>query len=230
MNINMHGGSSMDVSDAVFGQDFNETLVHQVVLAYRAAGRAGTHAQKNRSAVRGGGAKPWRQKGTGRARAGTIRSPIWRGGGRTFAATTRDYSQKVNKKAYRAAIRSIFSELVRQDRLVVVEKFAVQAAKTRELLGKLKELDLGKVNSAGGGREGALGYKVNSAGGGREGALGYNALIVHEDPDENLYLAARNLPHIDVVDPDIADPVSLVGFDKVVITVAALRKFEEKLA
>ena len=203
MNINMHGGSSMDVSDAVFAQEYNETLVHQVVVAYRAAGRAGTHAQKNRSAVRGGGAKPWRQKGTGRARAGTIRSPIWRGGGRTFAATTRDYSQKVNKKAYRVAIRSIFSELVRQDRLIVVEEFAVQAAKTKELLGKLKELDLGK---------------------------GYNALIVHDDPDENLYLAARNLPHIDVVDPDITDPVSLVGFDKVVITVAALRKFEEKLA
>ena len=200
MNINMHGGSSMDVSDAVFGQDFNETLVHQVVVAYRAAGRAGTHAQKNRSAVSGGGAKPWRQKGTGRARAGTIRSPIWRGGGKTFAATTRDYSQKVNKKAYRSAIRSIFSELVRQDRLVIVEEFAVQAAKTRELLGKLNELDLDSV------------------------------LIVHEDPDENLYLAARNLPHIDVVDPDIADPVSLIGFDKVLITVAALRQFEEKLA
>ena len=130
----------MDVSDAVFGQDFNEALVHQVVVAYRAAGRAGTHAQKNRAAVSGGGAKPWRQKGTGRARAGTIRSPIWRGGGRTFAATTRDYSQKVNKKAYRAAIRSIFSELVRQDRLVVVEEFAVKAAKTKELLGKLKAL------------------------------------------------------------------------------------------
>ena len=200
MNINMHGGSSMDVSDAVFGQDFNEALVHQVVVAYRAAGRAGTHAQKNRSAVSGGGAKPWRQKGTGRARAGTIRSPIWRGGGKTFAATTRDYSQKVNKKAYRAAIRSIFSELVRQDRLVVVEEFAVQAAKTKELLGKLKELDLD------------------------------NALIVHEEPDENLYLAVRNLPYVDVVDVDIADPVSLVAFDKVLITVAALRQFEEKLA
>ena len=200
MNINMHGGSSMDVSDAVFGQDFNETLVHQVVVAYRAAGRAGTHAQKNRSAVSGGGAKPWRQKGTGRARAGTIRSPIWRGGGKTFAATTRDYSQKINKKAYRSAIRSIFSELVRQDRLVIVEEFAVKAAKTRELLAKLNELDLD------------------------------NVLIVHEDPDENLYLAARNLPHVDVVDPDIADPVSLVGFDKVLITVAALRQFEERLA
>ncbi len=200
MNINMHGGSSMDVSDTVFGQDFNETLVHQVVVAFMAAGRSGTHAQKNRAAVRGGGAKPWRQKGTGRARAGTIRSPLWRGGGKTFAATTRDYSQKVNKKVYRAAIRSILSELVRQDRLVVVENFAVGAPKTGELVGKLKELDLDKV------------------------------LIVHEDPDENLYLAARNLPHVDVVDTAIADPVSLVGFDKVLITAAALRQFEEKLA
>ena len=200
MNINMHGGSSMDVSDVVFGQDFNETLVHQVVVAFRAAARAGTHSQKNRSAVRGGGAKPWRQKGTGRARAGTSRSPIWRGGGATFASTTRDYSQKVNKKAYRAAVRSILSELVRQDRLVVVEAFSVSAAKTKELIGKLKELDLDRV------------------------------LIVHEDPDENLYLAARNLSHVDVVDISIADPVSLVGFDKVLITVAALRQFEEKLA
>ena len=200
MNINMHGGSSLDVSDAVFGQDFNETLVHQVVVAYMAAGRSGTHAQKNRSAVRGGGAKPWRQKGTGRARAGTIRSPLWRGGGKTFAATTRDYSQKVNKKAYRAAIRSILSELVRQDRLVVVESFGVEAPKTKELLGKLREMDLDQV------------------------------LIVHDDPDENLYLAARNLPQVDVVDTDITDPVSLVGFDKVLMTVAALKAFEERLA
>ena len=200
MNINMHGGSSMDVADAVFGQDFNESLVHQVVVAFMAGGRAGTHAQKNRAAVRGGGAKPWRQKGTGRARAGTIRSPIWRGGGKAFAATTRDYSQKVNKKAYRAAIRSILSELVRQDRLMVVETFAVQAAKTRELLAGLKQLDLDSV------------------------------LIVHDDPDENLYLAARNLNKVDVVDTTIADPVSLLAFDKVLITVAALRQFEEKLA
>jgi large subunit ribosomal protein L4 len=190
----------MDVADAVFGQDFNETLVHQVVVAYMAAGRAGTHAQKNRSAVRGGGTKPWRQKGTGRARAGTIRSPLWRGGGKTFAATTRDYSQKVNKKAYRAAIRSILSELVRQDRLVVVENFAVDAAKTRELAAKL-------------------------------GTLGLDgALIVHDAPDENLYLAARNLPNVDIVDTTITDPVSLVGFDKVLMTVAALRQFEERLA
>jgi large subunit ribosomal protein L4 len=147
-----------------------------------------------------GGTKPWRQKGTGRARAGTIRSPLWRGGGRTFAATTRDYSQKVNKKAYRVAIRSILSELVRQERLVVVENFAVKAPKTKQLTDKLKDLDLDKV------------------------------LIVHEDPDENLYLAARNLPGVDVVDTSIADPVSLVGFDKVLMTVGALRQFEEKLA
>jgi large subunit ribosomal protein L4 len=200
MNINMHGGSSMDVSDAVFGQDFNETLVHQVVVAYMAAGRAGTHAQKNRAAVSGGGSKPWRQKGTGRARAGTIRSPLWRGGGKTFAATTRDYSQKVNKKAYRAAYRSILSELVRQDRLVVVESFAVDAPRTRELVAKLGAMDLDRV------------------------------LIVHDGPDENLYLAARNLPHVDVVDTTIVDPVSLVGFDKVLITAAALRQFEERLA
>lgn len=200
MNISMHGGSSMDVADAVFGQEFNEALVHQVVVAYMAAGRAGTHAQKNRAAVRGGGAKPWRQKGTGRARSGTIRSPIWRGGGVTFAATTRDYSQKVNKKAYRAAVRSILSELLRQERLVVVESFALTAPKTRELLGKLRELELDRV------------------------------LIVHHEPDENLYLAARNLPQVDVVDTSIADPVSLVGCDRILVTAAALRQFEEKLA
>jgi large subunit ribosomal protein L4 len=171
-----------------------------VVVAYMAAGRAGTHAQKNRSAVRGGGTKPWRQKGTGRARAGTIRSPLWRGGGKTFAATNRDYSQKVNKKAYRAAVRSILSELVRQDRLVVVESFSVDAPRTRELTGKLGELGLERV------------------------------LIVHDSPDENLFLAARNLPVVDVVDTDIADPVSLIGSDKVLMTAAALRQFEERLA
>jgi large subunit ribosomal protein L4 len=201
MNISMHGGSSMDVADAVFGQDFNEALVHQVVVAYLAAGRAGTHAQKNRAAVRGGGAKPWRQKGTGRARAGTIRSPIWRGGGKTFAATTRDYSQKVNKKAYRAAIRSILSELLRQERLVVVDSFAVSAPRTRELLAKLKDMGLQD-----------------------------QLLIVHDAPDENLYLAARNLSQVEVVDTAIADPVSLVGFDTILMTAAALRQFEEKLA
>jgi large subunit ribosomal protein L4 len=191
----------MDVADAVFGQDFNEALVHQVVVAYLAAGRAGTHAQKNRAAVRGGGAKPWRQKGTGRARAGTIRSPIWRGGGKTFAATTRDYSQKVNKKAYRAAIRSILSELLRQERLVVVDSFAVTAPRTRELLAKLKDMGLQE-----------------------------QLLIVHDAPDENLYLAARNLSQVEVVDTAIADPVSLVGCDKILMTAAALRQFEERLA
>ena len=200
MNIDMHGGSSVDVADAVFGQDFNEALVHQVVVAYMAAARAGTHAQKNRAAVRGGGSKPWRQKGTGRARAGTIRSPIWRGGGKAFAATTGDYSQKVNKKAYRSAIRSILSELVRQGRLLVVEEFAVQAPRTKELVGNLSGLGAD------------------------------NVLIVHHDPDENLYLAARNLNNVDVVDTSIADPVSLLAFDKVLITVAALRQFEERLA
>jgi large subunit ribosomal protein L4 len=200
MNITMQGGASLDVADAVFGRDFNETLVHQVVVAYMAAGRAGTHAQKTRSAVRGGGGKPFRQKGTGRARAGTIRSPLWRGGGKVFAATNRDYSQKVNKKAYRAAIRSILSELVRQDRLVVVENFGVDAPKTRELATRLGDLALDRI------------------------------LIVHDSPDENLYLAARNLPGVDVVDTTIADPVSLVGFDKILMTVAALRQFEERLA
>lgn len=200
MNITMQGGASLDVADAVFGRDFNETLVHQVVVAYMAAGRAGTHAQKTRSSVRGGGGKPFRQKGTGRARAGTIRSPLWRGGGKVFAATNRDYSQKVNKKAYRAAIRSILSELVRQDRLVVVENFGVDAPKTRELATRLGDLALDRV------------------------------LIVHDSPDENLYLAARNLPGVDVVDTTIADPVSLVGFDKILMTVAALRQFEERLA
>jgi len=200
MNINMHGGSSLDVADAVFGQEFNETLVHQVVVAYMAAARSGTHSQKNRAAVSGGGAKPWRQKGTGRARAGTIRSPLWRGGGVTFASSTRDYSQKVNKKAYRSAIRSILSELVRQDRLIVVESFAVSAPKTSELVGKLNDMGL------------------------------ENVLIVHDDPDENLYLAARNLSKVDIVDTSITDPVSLVGFDKILMTVAALKQFEERLA
>ncbi len=196
------GGSAIQVSDAAFGGEFNETLVHQVVTAYMAAGRAGTVGQKNRSAVRGGGAKPFRQKGTGRARAGTIRSPLWRGGGKTFAAVPRDYSQKVNKKVYRAAMRSILSELVRQDRLVAVESFGVDAPKTKELVGKLNDLGLGDGT----------------------------ALIVHEDPTEDLFLAARNLHDVDVFDVAGIDPVSLVKFDKVLMTVAAIRQFEEKLA
>ncbi|GEN27881.1 50S ribosomal protein L4 [Halovibrio variabilis] len=201
MNLNLAAGAgTVEVADATFGKEFNEALVHQVVTAYLAAGRQGTSAQKSRSDVRGGGKKPWRQKGTGRARAGTIRSPLWRGGGVTFAARPQDYTQKVNRKMYRAAMRSILSELVRQERLIAIEEFSVDAPRTKQVAAKLKELDLEKV------------------------------LIVTEDIDEKLYLAARNLPHVDVVDVAAADPVSLVAFDKVLITVSALRKFEEKLA
>ncbi|MCL7941989.1 MULTISPECIES: 50S ribosomal protein L4 [Halomonas] len=202
MNLNLAGAGAgtVEVSDATFGKEFNEALVHQVVTAYLAGGRQGTRAQKNRSDVRGGGKKPWRQKGTGRARAGTIRSPIWRSGGVTFAARPQDHSQKVNRKMYRAAMRSILSELVRQERLVAVDGFAVEAPKTKQLVAKLEELGLEKV------------------------------LIVTEEVDENLYLAARNIPNVDVVDVAAADPVSLVAFDKVLVTVSALRKFEEKLA
>ncbi|MGC3874218.1 50S ribosomal protein L4 [Halomonas sp. GXIMD04776] len=202
MNLNLAGASAgtVELADATFDREFNEALVHQVVTAYLAAGRQGTRAQKNRSDVRGGGKKPWRQKGTGRARAGTIRSPIWRSGGVTFAARPQDYTQKVNRKMYRAAMQSILSELVRQDRLVAVEEFAVESPKTKQLVGKLKELDLEKV------------------------------LIVTEEIDEKLYLAARNIPNVDVVNVAAADPVSLVAFDKVLVTVSALRKFEEKLA
>ncbi|WP_311065887.1 50S ribosomal protein L4 [Halomonas sp. DWK9] len=201
MNLNLAAGTgTVEVADATFGKEFNEALVHQVVTAYLAGGRQGTRAQKSRSDVRGGGKKPWRQKGTGRARAGTIRSPLWRSGGVTFAARPQDFSQKVNRKMYRAAMRSILSELVRQERLVAVEEFSVEAPKTKQVAAKLKELNLEKV------------------------------LIVTEELDETLYLAARNLPHVDVVDVAAADPVSLVAFDKVLITVSALRKFEEKLA
>ncbi|MDV6320432.1 50S ribosomal protein L4 [Chromohalobacter sp. HP20-39] len=201
MNLNLAGAEAgtVEVSDATFGKEFNESLVHQVVTAYFAAGRQGTRAQKTRAEVRGGGKKPWRQKGTGRARAGTIRSPLWRSGGVTFAARPQDYTQKVNRKMYRAAMRSILSELVRQERLVVVDSFAVDAPKTKQLIAKLKDLDLEK------------------------------ALIVTEDIDEKLFLAARNIPYVDVVDVAAADPASLVAFDKVLVTVSALRKFEEKL-
>ncbi|WP_110603305.1 50S ribosomal protein L4 [Salinicola lusitanus] len=200
MNLNLVGAAgTVEVSEETFGKDFNEALVHQVVTAYLAAGRQGTRAQKNRSDVRGGGKKPWRQKGTGRARAGTIRSPLWRSGGVTFAARPQDYTQKVNRKMYRAAMRSILSELVRQERLMLVEEFAVEAPRTKELVGKLNELKLEKV------------------------------LIVTEEIDEKLYLAARNIPNVDVVDAAAADPVSLIAFDKVLMTVSALRKFEEKL-
>ena len=200
MELQLHGSGSVKVSDETFGQDFKESLVHQVVTACLAGMRAGTTQQKTRSQVNGGGVKPWRQKGTGRARAGTIRSPIWRGGGKAFAATPRNYAQKVNRKMYRAAMRSILSELVRQQRLVAVDAFAVDAPKTRELVGKLGELGL------------------------------ENVLIVTESPDDNLYLAARNLPHVAICDAAGADPVRLIGFDKVLMTTAALQKIEERLA
>lgn len=192
--------SALEVSDATFGREFNEALVHQVVVAYAAGARQGTRAQKNRSDVRGGGKKPWRQKGTGRARAGTIRSPIWVGGGVTFAARPQDHSQKVNKKMYRGAVRSILSELVRQDRLIVVENFSVEAPKTKELKAKLKEMELKDV------------------------------LIITEELDENLFLAARNLYKVDVRDVQGIDPVSLIAFDKVVVTASAVKKIEESLA
>lgn len=201
MDLQIQNGSSVSVSDKVFGQEFNETLVHQVVVAYMAAGRAGTRAQKNRSDVRGGGAKPFRQKGTGRARAGTSRSPLWRGGGTTFAARPQDYSQKVNKKAYRSAIRSILSELNRQGRLVLVDEFSVDAPKTKTLLQKLAAMNI-------------------------EGSV----LIVSHEPDENLFLSARNVHTIDILDTEITDPVSLVGFETVIMTVPALREFEERLS
>ena len=201
MELQLQGGSgTVQVSDEAFGAKFREALIHQVVTACLAGARAGTAQQKSRSQVRGGGIKPWRQKGTGRARAGTIRSPIWRGGGATFAAKPRDYSQKINRKMYRSAMCSILSELVRQDRLVAVESFGVKAAKTKDLAGMLSKLSLD------------------------------NVLIVTEDPDDNLYLSARNLPKVAVCDVASADPVSLVGFEKVLMTSAALKQMEERLS
>ncbi|GAB54193.1 large subunit ribosomal protein L4 [Glaciecola punicea ACAM 611] len=191
---------ALEVSDATFGREFNEALVHQVVVAFGAGARQGTKAQKTRAEVRGGGKKPWRQKGTGRARAGTIRSPIWVGGGRAFAAKPRDFEQKVNKKMYRGALKSILSELVRQDRLIVVEKFGVDAPKTKELIAKLNELELKDV------------------------------LIVTSEVDENLFLASRNLYKVDVRDVQGIDPVSLIAFEKVLITADAVKQLEEALA
>tara|TARA_B100000446_G_scaffold77672_1_gene73643 strand:+ start:3752 stop:4366 length:615 start_codon:yes stop_codon:yes gene_type:complete len=190
---------TVSVSDVAFGKEFNQDLVHQAVTAYLAGARQGTKAQKNRSAVSGGGAKPWRQKGTGRARAGTIRSPLWRSGGVTFAAQPRDHEQKLNKKMYRAALRCILSELNRQERLVVVESFDIEAPKTKSLVQQLAQYDL------------------------------KDALIVSDEVSENLYLASRNLHKVDVRDVQGVDPVSLIRFDKVVMTVSALKKFEEIL-
>jgi len=199
MDINVQGGSTVTVSDAAFARDYNESLVHQLVTAYLAGARQGSKAQKSRSDVSGGGAKPWRQKGTGRARAGTSRSPIWRSGGVTFAARPRDYDQKLNKKMYRAAMQAIWSELVRQDRLVVVDSFEVADHKTKGFTAKLAGLDLS------------------------------NVLIVDQEINKNLYLASRNVPHVAVSEVEGVDPVSLVSFDKVLVTVAALKKVEEML-
>jgi len=191
---------SVEVSDINFGCEFNEALVHQVVTAYLAGARAGTVAQKNRSDVSGGGAKPWRQKGTGRARAGTTRSPLWRTGGVTFAARPRNYSQKVNRKMYRKAIRAILSELLRQERLLIVDDFSVDAPKTKAVSEKLS----------------ALGVS--------------NVLIVTASPDDSLYLSARNLPHVEVCGSSEVDPVSLIRHDNVVMTVAAIKQIEERLS
>lgn len=190
----------VSVSDTTFGRDFNETLIHQIVVAHLAGARAGTHAQKTRSQVRGGGRKPWRQKGTGRARAGTIRSPIWRGGGVTFAAVKGDYSQKVNKKMYRSAMRCILSELVRQERLVVMKEFDADSPKTKDMIGKLDSLGLNDV------------------------------LVISESASDNLHLATRNLSKVAVCDAASADPVSLIGFEKVLMTEDAVKKFEEIFA
>lgn len=200
MDLNVQGGSSIQVSDVVFGADYKESLVHQVVVAYMAAARSGTKAQKTRSQVRGGGRKPFRQKGTGNARQGTIRSPLFRTGGVTFAAQPRSYEQKVNRKMYRGALRSILSELVRQGRLIVVDAFDIAAPKTKELAAKLADISAN------------------------------DALIITENFDENLMLASRNLYHVDARSIGEVDPVSLVGFDKVVITAGALKALEEKLA
>ena len=200
MKLKMQGSGTVDVAEASFGAEFNEPLVHQVVTAFLAGGRAGTKGQKNRAAVRGGGTKPWNQKGTGRARAGTIRSPLWVGGGRTFAAKNRDFSQKVNKKMYRAALRSVFSELVRQDRLVVTESIQMKAPKTRELAALLKKLGL------------------------------ENVLIVNEAFDEKVFLSARNLPNVGICDASSIDPVVLMRFEKVLISLPALKLIEERLS
>lgn len=201
MDITIHQSKKkISVSDDAFDAEFNEALVHQLVVSYMSGGRAGTKAQKSRSTARGGGAKPWRQKGTGRARAGTIRSPLWRSGGVTFAATPRDYSKKINKKMYRIGMRSLVSELLRQQRLILIDKLGVSEAKTRVMSERLKELGVS------------------------------DALILTDGLDSNVYLAARNIPNIQVMDVAIVDPLSLLSQAKVVIDQAALKKLEERLS
>lgn len=200
MELQVQGKDKIKVSDKTFGCEFKEGLIHQIVTAYLAGGRAGTKAQKTRSDVSGGGTKPWRQKGTGRARAGTIRSPLWRSGGVTFAARPRDYSQKVNKKMYQRALASILSELVRQDRLIIIDDLKLKGPKTQELVKALQKLKIEK------------------------------GLIILDNEDHNINLASRNIPHVDVCDAVRVDPVSLVAAEKVVITVAAIKKLEERLS
>ena len=199
MQLSVAGGKNIKVSEATFGREFSEALVHQVVTAYMAGARSGTKAQKNRAAVRGGGKKPWRQKGTGRARVGTIRSPIWVGGGRTFAAQPRDFSQKVNKKMYRGAMQAILSELVRQERLIVVDKLELAEAKTKAATAMLADLGFEK------------------------------GLIVVAEGGDDVYLATRNIPGVYMMDAAGIDPVSLVGSEKVIMTVDAVEKIQEWL-
>lgn len=200
MELKTHTGEAVTVSDTVFGAEYNEALVHQIVTAYMAAGRSGTKAQKTKAEVSGGGKKPWKQKGTGRARSGSIRSPLWRGGGRSFAAKNRDFSQKVNKKMYRGAIRSIVAELSRQGHLVLADTFTVEAVKTQSLIAKLKEVG------------------------------GNDILLVTESVDKNLHLSARNLPKVDVCDVDALNPVALLRHEKVLMTKDALKKLEAWLS
>ena len=192
-------GAELSVSDATFAAPYNETLIHQLVTAYQAGGRAGTKRQKSRAEVRGGGKKPWSQKGTGSARAGSIRSPIWVGGGRAFAARPRDYTQKLNRKMYRAGLRSLLAQLVRTDRLIVASELSVAAPKTKLLVEKLRQFSVDKV------------------------------LIVVEAQDDNLSLAARNLPFVDVLTASAINPVALVAYDKVLMTVGAVKLLEERL-
>ena len=195
----INGGAALKVSDETFGKEFNQSLVHQVVTAYRNGGRAGTKAQLTKAEVRGGGRKPRPQKGGGTSRAGSTRSPIWVGGGRAFAAKPRDFAQKVNKKMYRGALQSMLSELVRQDRLIVTQAFTVDAPKTKLVAAELKKLGLEKV------------------------------LIIVEGIDEKLFLAARNLPHVEVLPVALLNPLSLVSYDKVLVTVGAVKLIEERL-
>lgn len=199
MDLKTNTGANVSLSDVAFGREYNEALVHQVVTAYLAGGRQGSRAQKTRSEVSGGGAKPFRQKGTGRARAGSIRGPIWRSGGVTFAAKPQNWSQKVNKKMYRGAMQCILAELVRQERIILVDDISVASPKTKELVAKLKDLNAPK------------------------------ALIVTNEVDENLYLSARNIPHVNVIGTQEVDPVSLISYEKVILTVDAAKKFEVEL-